>query len=85
MGKLYCNTVYWVAVYCNTLHCIVAGRAAGGKNHIAIQNCIVTGGMGIGQALGAGAGRAGRWAGAQATGGCWADWALGAGSYGSGR
>ena len=62
MGKLYCNTVYWVAVYCNTLHCIVAGRAAGVKNHIAIQNCIVTGGMGIGQALGAGAGRAGRWA-----------------------
>ena len=28
-SKLYCNTVYWVAVYCNTLHCIVAGRAAG--------------------------------------------------------
>ena len=29
--KLYSNTVYWVAVYCNTLHCIVAGRAAGGQ------------------------------------------------------
>ena len=30
-SKLYCNTVYWVAVYCNTLHCIVAERAAGGQ------------------------------------------------------
>ena len=30
-SKLYCNTVYWVAVYCNTLHCIVDGRAAGGQ------------------------------------------------------
>ena len=32
------------------------------QNRIAIQNCIVTGGMGTGQALGAGAGRAGSWA-----------------------
>ena len=31
-------------------------------NCIAIQNCIMTGGMGAGQALGASARRAGRWA-----------------------
>ena len=32
------------------------------QNRNAIKNCIVTGGMGAGQALGAGAGRVGRWA-----------------------
>ena len=46
----------------------MAGRVAGGKNHIAIQNCIVTGGMGARQALGTGAGRAGRWASKQQAG-----------------
>ena len=43
VGKLYCNTVYWVAVYCNTLHCIVAGKAVGKKNlYRNTVHCIVT-------------------------------------------
>ena len=46
--ELYCKTV----LYCGWKGC----RR---QNSIAIQNCIVTGGMGAGQALGA---RQGRWA-----------------------
>ena len=60
---LYCNTLVCIAemrdeLYCKTiLYCGWKGYRR--QNRIAIQNCIVTGGIGVGQALGAAGARSG--------------------------
>ena len=57
-NTLVCNTEMRDELYCKTvLYC--GWKGCRRQNRIAIQNCIVTGGMGAGQALGAAGARAG--------------------------
>ena len=67
---LYCNTLVCITeirdeLYCKTvLYC--GWKGCRRQNRIAIQNCIVTAGMGAGQALGAAGARQGLWRAARA-------------------